>query len=113
MGGVAIQESAQNRQLGVIGGVWMNADGPQTSFVQNRRPQLHRDPLDAAAQKWHTSQAVGQNGEPVIAQCEQRVGVEAVPRCDKKFRIKAMLPEKVQPARNASVLEIKARTSKL
>jgi len=53
------EKITQGRNLLVVGGVWVNADGPEAAVFLDRGPKLLRNPGQAAAKERGARKTIG------------------------------------------------------
>jgi len=84
--GMRSKKFAQMIYDGIARGIGVHADGPQPGSLFHRRPQLLRNPCEAAAREWNARESVREQPDSFVAQSSQRVAVKAVTRGKPKMR---------------------------
>jgi len=113
LSGMAAKKALKLFNIGRSGRVRMDTDGPQTTWLVYRRPELLRYPQKPAVGERHARKAVRQYPESLFAQRSQRFAIEAVAGRDPDSWIEPMAAKDLQAGVNPLPLNIFSNPGKL
>lgn len=94
---VLTEEGSELVDLAVFGGVGVEADGPEAFAARDGRPELHGNPLQAAAGVGHAGETVGEVENSLVAEGLEGVAVEAVAGRYPQSGFEAVTAKDVEP----------------